>query len=174
MAAFNLFGYPSLSRGAGRDPARRLRLSDIEPPASGQWKRFEESDRAAENLVFLLAAAFQSDAPCQGAGGQCPRVDGLQVFLGRRFDREERLMRTTGYPGSEAHVAEHSTILELVDNFHRTFRCGYYDPAIFLDGLETWIVGHINRHDKPFGRFLARHEPPRDVKAEGPRRVAAS
>ena len=174
MAAFNMFGYPSLSRRSGREPGRQLRLSDIKAPASSRWDRFEESDRAAENLVFMLSAAFQTDAPCSGAGGFCPRVDSLQVFLGRRFDREERLMRATGYPGIEAHIAEHRTILELVDNFHRTFRCGYYDPAIFLDGLETWIVGHINRHDKPFGRFQARHQPPRDNAAEKPHRVAAS
>ena len=169
MAALNVFGYPSFSRGAGR----RLRLSDVKAVSSSRWKRFEESDRAAENFIFLLSAAFQSDTPCPGAGAFCPRVDGLQVFLGRRFDRETRLMRATGYPGIEAHMAEHRTILELVDNFHRTFRCGYYDPAIFLDGLETWIVGHINRHDKPFGRFQVRHEPPRESGPERPRRLAA-
>jgi hemerythrin-like metal-binding protein len=79
-------------------------------------------------------------------------LDLTQVhFLG-----EELMMRMEGYPGYEGHLAEHGELLaELLKlkTVHRESTNPMTQAAV--DGLRSWLTGHIRTQDRAFAAFLA-------------------
>lgn len=118
-----------------------------------------EINTASECLLFLVSAMFGADTPCRSPGGPCPKIGDVITFLRRHFAREEERMSDTRYPGAARHIAEHRAVLARLDTMYHQFRCGRYDPEAVLDELEAWAIDHIERHDKPLGRFLVNAEP---------------
>ena len=135
----------------------------------GQWHPgraaglLEWADWAAERLLFQISAAFEAE-PAEPessdsvSGGSCPRISAVRNFLRQRFAEEEERMREVGYPDLASHCAAHEAILVRLASVHKALRNGPYDELRLLDLVETWIVEHIERHDKPFGWFVAWHE----------------
>lgn len=72
------------------------------------------------------------------------------------FLAEELMMRMEGYPAYEAHLAEHGELLaELVK-----FRAAHDHEARpvtgdAVDGLRSWLAGHVRTQDRAFANFLA-------------------
>ncbi len=123
----------------------------------------EWADWAAERLLFQVSAAFdaepaETEPDFAARASSCPRLDAVRTFLGQRFAEEEHRMRETGYPDLAAHSAAHEAILVRLAMLESAVRHSHYDQLRFLDLLETWIVEHIERHDKPFGWHVAWHE----------------
>lgn len=118
----------------------------------------EWADWAAERLLFQVSAAYDTNPEPRGIGAPCPKLEAVRLFLRRRFTEEEQRMRESGYPNLAVHVAAHEAILVRLATLNRSLRYGRYDQIQFLDLLESWIVDHIERHDKPFGWFYAWHE----------------
>jgi hemerythrin-like metal-binding protein len=79
-------------------------------------------------------------------------VDLTQVH----FLAEELMMRMEGYPGYEAHLAEHGELLaELLKlrAAHGQSESPMAQNAV--DGLRSWLSGHIRTQDRAFAAFLA-------------------
>lgn len=136
---------------------------------STPWEEsLSRADHAAETLLFLLATTFAPETPAPGpVGGPCPKIDNVIAFLRRRFAGEERIMREVGYPEMAIHAFEHRALIARLARLRQQLRVGRYDSAHFLDVLETWAVVHIERHDKPLGRFVMWHEVVDDVPSGG-------
>ncbi len=71
------------------------------------------------------------------------------------FSSEERLMSLFGYPGYEAHKAEHDKLMQHLERLAADFQNGelLLSFAIVLD-LKGWAMVHIEKLDKPMGAFL--------------------
>lgn len=65
------------------------------------------------------------------------------------FAVEESLMRLLSYPGVDAHIAEHSYLTAQLVKFRQ--RAQDLDVSDGLSGfIQTWLVDHINSHDRKF------------------------
>lgn len=72
------------------------------------------------------------------------------------FLAEELMMRMEGYPGYEAHLAEHGELIAEL----RKLRAARSQPdhpmtREAVDGLRSWLAGHIRTQDRAFAAFLA-------------------
>ncbi len=72
------------------------------------------------------------------------------------FLAEELMMRMEGYPGYEAHLAEHGELLaELLKLRSARERSDRPMTPDAVDGLRSWLAGHIRTQDRAFAAFLA-------------------
>lgn len=72
------------------------------------------------------------------------------------FLAEELMMRMEGYPGYEAHLAEHGELLaELLKLRSARERSDHPMTHVAVDGLRSWLAGHIRTQDRAFAAFLA-------------------
>jgi hemerythrin len=72
------------------------------------------------------------------------------------FLAEELMMRMEGYPGYEAHLAEHGELLVELRKLRAV--CSQPDhprTREAVDGLRSWLAGHIRTQDRAFAAFLA-------------------
>jgi hemerythrin len=71
------------------------------------------------------------------------------------FLAEELMMRMEGYPGYEAHLAEHGELLAELLRIRSAHRQSPHpmtrDAA---DGLRSWLAGHIRIQDRALAAFL--------------------
>jgi len=72
------------------------------------------------------------------------------------FLAEELMMRVEGFPGYEAHVAEHGELLAELLKLRAARREGDHPMThVAVDGLRSWLAGHIRTQDRAFATFLA-------------------
>jgi hemerythrin-like metal-binding protein len=143
----------------------------VRVPASRRRDVLAEINTANECLLFLVSAMFGANRPCQRIGGSCPKIGDLLTFLRRRFAEEERMMDDFGYRPAGLHRAEHRAILARLETMHSTLECGKYDADAVLAFLESWVIDHIEIHDKPLGQCLAISDMEGDIPApRAPRR----
>ncbi len=111
-------------------------------------------DSTNECLQFVLSELFLGARPCPGETTACPKIEDVERFLKRKFDREEILMANTGFPRLAAHEAEHARLLRRLRAMRERVVCGGYDPETMHDLLTEWIVDHVSLFDAEFGRYL--------------------
>jgi hemerythrin-like metal-binding protein len=71
------------------------------------------------------------------------------------FAHEERLMRAHGYPGLDAHLAEHRALTEKVVAFQSEFENGKALMTVqLLNFLKDWLQHHIAESDQKYAPFL--------------------
>lgn len=65
-------------------------------------------------------------------------------------------MTLLGFPGTEAHVAEHRRLTEQLEKLNQ--RAQDFDVAEGLSTfIQTWLIDHVNQFDREFvGHFLRR------------------
>lgn len=65
------------------------------------------------------------------------------------FDREEMLMRLSGYPGYEQHRSLHKAMVKRADALDAAFRArpSTFTAKRFCDEVAGWLVGHITAED---------------------------
>jgi hemerythrin len=83
-----------------------------------------------------------------------PEVGRLAGYLDVHFMSELIAMRERGYPGYDAHVAEHDQAIELLHRLKE--RCAAGDAQALLEvlgALNGWLVGHIHNADAAFVRY---------------------
>ena len=95
------------------------------------------------------------------AEGKSPEVAGeilekLLDYTRVHFLAEELMMRMESYPSYEAHRAEHGELLlelqKLRGAHERSDRPATHDT---VDGLRSWLGGHVRTQDRAFAAFLA-------------------
>lgn len=80
-------------------------------------------------------------------------LDGLIEYVQTHFDREEELMKSTGYQGFDAHRLEHR---ELTTRVYEIYQGKYDGDALTEIAVlfKEWLQRHILETDSAFGRFL--------------------
>jgi hemerythrin len=88
----------------------------------------------------------------------------VKAFFGKvaqkfraHFEHEEKLMSTHGYPGYDAHRADHQAVLSDIGDIAKDFADGVfdYDPEKALaQRLTDWFLEHTRIYDTPMCEFL--------------------
>ncbi len=72
------------------------------------------------------------------------------------FLAEELMMRMEGYPAYEAHLAEHAELLAELQRFRAAHdREAGSVTSDAVDGLRSWLGGHVRTQDRAFANFLS-------------------
>ncbi|HOX42262.1 MAG TPA: bacteriohemerythrin [Myxococcota bacterium] len=81
--------------------------------------------------------------------------DDLDQYARSHFQLEERLMEQHGYPGLNAHRAEHARFMARVAGFRsRLLQREAGLPRAVLRYLEEWLVQHLAEVDTAMVQFL--------------------
>jgi hemerythrin len=79
------------------------------------------------------------------------------------FLAEELMMRMEGYPGYEAHHAEHGELLAELQKLRAAYEGGALPMThVAVDGLRSWLAGHVRTQDRALANFLASKASGRD------------
>jgi hemerythrin len=79
------------------------------------------------------------------------------------FLAEELMMRMEGYPGYEAHHAEHGELLAELQKLRAAYEGGALPMThVAVDGLRSWLAGHVRTQDRALANFLASKAAGRD------------
>ena len=80
--------------------------------------------------------------------------------ISEHFSREQELMECYGYPGKDAHLTEHSTIIR---TFERHFGDGICDSVVIdknsVIQIKEVMVSHIKSQDRKLTEFLSAARP---------------
>jgi hemerythrin-like metal-binding protein len=71
------------------------------------------------------------------------------------FETEERYMIHYHYPERDAHIKEHSQLVNDAKKFREQL-CNAGD-TLNLQSIRDWLLNHIQNSDKPLADFLLRH-----------------
>lgn len=83
-------------------------------------------------------------------------LDKLLDYTRVHFLAEELMMRMEGYPGYEAHHAEHGELLAEFQKLRAAYESGALPMThVAVDGLRSWLSGHVRTQDRAFANFLA-------------------
>jgi len=105
--------------------------------------------RMAEELHAAMLAR-------QGKATLAQILNRLVQYTLVHFEQEERLMREHGYPGLDAHVAEHRALTSQVKQFQADFASGRTALSVqVLQFLKDWLEGHIKGSDRAYAPYLA-------------------
>jgi hemerythrin len=105
------------------------------------------------SLINHIDEAHQSGTDEQAIG----RV--LKVLMDRavgHFRREEMLMKRHGYPGLDAHAAEHRRIVEELGRLHAAYQ-EKPSPEVsreIVELLASWLDGHILETDMRYRPYV--------------------
>lgn len=84
-----------------------------------------------------------------------PLLNQLFEYARVHFSHEERRMTEAGYPGIEAHSAEHQVFFQEVSDLYSRFLKG--DPGVAVElttFLRDWLVTHIQGTDRKYVPYL--------------------
>lgn len=114
-----------------------------------------EIDRQHEHFFQLfseLTLAIQRRAGLEEVGRV---LSALSVFVGAHFRMEEELMRSSDYPGLQAHIADHEVFRAQVEAMVDQYRRKDFDATLLLRVMRGWITGHVQTSDREMVRYLA-------------------
>lgn len=86
------------------------------------------------------------------------QMERLIEFTQMHFESEERLLKHYGFPGSDAHRADHRRLLEkLYAALEHVNREETVHFQSVLDFLPSWYLEHVEQLDQPYGIWLNEH-----------------
>ena len=103
-------------------------------------------------LVRSLEEALGTSAPAARAGEILNR---LLDYTNVHFLAEDLMMRLHAYPGYQAHLQEHESLMGQLEELQRHFAAGELAPSRELvEALKHWLGEHIRTMDRGFAAFL--------------------
>lgn len=83
-------------------------------------------------------------------------LDELVHYIDYHFDREEKLMQFSNYPGLEEHRICHQDLARRLLEYKKTFedRPESFDTAAFYDFLSDWLVVHVLEKDMKYKPYV--------------------
>jgi len=71
------------------------------------------------------------------------------------FSAEELMMRLHAYPGFGEHEAEHSKLLEQLEEIRKAWQAGQVQPTRELvTALRHWLAEHVQTYDRGLALYL--------------------
>ena len=71
------------------------------------------------------------------------------------FEQEEALMRRIGFPGLEAHMAQHQKLLDRLIGRSMDVGKGYMNKPAIAALMQDWASRHVPEEDRLVAQFLA-------------------
>ncbi|HRJ61502.1 MAG TPA: hemerythrin domain-containing protein [Azospirillaceae bacterium] len=134
-----------------REPTAIAAFGGVGLWAAAQSEGVAEIDGDHREMQKLFAA-FTS-AP---ASARPQLVDRLTGLLCAHFDREERLMRRSGYASLERHREAHCFLLEQLNRFAALAQThpAEVSEEVLMSFVQTWMDDHFASEDKAFCDYL--------------------
>lgn len=84
-------------------------------------------------------------------------LDELVHYVEYHFDREEKLMQFSDYPGLEEHRSCHQDLARRLLEYKKTFedRPESFDAAAFYDFLSDWLLVHVLEKDMKYKPYVS-------------------
>jgi hemerythrin len=112
-------------------------------------------DANKECLEFLARHYFDPAVACHDQNSSCPRIEDTLRFIERNFEREEFLIRASGYKAFDEHKKDHEVLTKALKRIQKKFKCNEYDNAIVIDEIKKWISRHTAEFDHDFIQYWA-------------------
>lgn len=112
-------------------------------------EQHQELFRRAERLVVALRSGDRGEV--------IPLLAYLDAYVADHFAAEERLMKEAGFPGLEAHAADHLRFRQDLAAVARDLRRTGPTALVALtvhNWLSDWLRMHIGGVDRELGRFV--------------------
>lgn len=104
---------------------------------------------ADHRRLVSMVGQLSERASTASMGEIAERLADFSLEALRHFDREEALMRETGYPEMAAHIHEHRRLAVEFD-----LMAEEADLPTLLDSVVPWLVDHIGGMDRRFADFV--------------------
>ncbi|MCK9424662.1 MAG: bacteriohemerythrin [Ignavibacteriaceae bacterium] len=79
----------------------------------------------------------------------------LADYVHYHFSTEEDMFQQYGYPGAQAHIAEHDEFRDKIKNLQGENRSGNIILSLkTIDYLKDWTINHILGTDREFSNFI--------------------
>ena len=118
----------------------------------------EEIDEQHKELFERINALLDAVGRARSNDEVATTMAFLETYVNRHFRDEERLMTISGYPDREAHCAKHVAFVgvfeRLKSEFDRTGVSAGLSQEINMR-VSGWLLNHIGKVDRAFGRYLA-------------------
>ncbi len=128
---------------------------------SGETIAWDESFRIGNDIIdqqhqelIELVAALSDD----GQTYQDAQLAAVLDYAMYHFAEEEALQEEIGYPGFEAHRAEHGRLVEALTTIRDQYWAREIPPGDFRRFMFDWVLDHVKVHDARIGAFLASRE----------------
>lgn len=134
-----------------REPTADTASGGVGLWAAAQPEGVADIDDDHHEMHKLFAAFASTPAPAR------PQlVDRLTGLLCTHFDREERLMRRSGYASLERHRDAHCFLLEQLNRFAALAQThpAEVSEEVLMSFVQTWIDDHFASEDKAFCDYL--------------------
>jgi len=97
-----------------------------------------------------------NDSVAEGDGKMCAMLmNSLVQEASAHFRREEVILRRYGFPGLDAHVADHAEMVEILEEFSRILGAGRYDEARhIIDQVQDLFANRLLPEDMRYRAFL--------------------
>ena len=113
-----------------------------------------EMDRQHQRLVDLINQFYDALQGGRSKGIIQQTLRELVGYVNTHFSQEEVLMRQMGYPALPAHQVKHQRLVAHVQKLFEDFQAGRpVNPLNLAEFLKNWLVTHIQKEDKQYGRF---------------------
>ena len=124
-----------------------MRLQDVHTKGI----RFIHANK--ECLEYLTRQLFDPEVICHEGHQACPRLSDVIRFMERNFEREEVLIRLSGYSAYQEHKNDHSDLLRRLKNIQKRNKCGEYDNVAVANEINAWLKRHTAEFDHDFIEF---------------------
>lgn len=131
----------------------RMPLINWTPDLSVGVGSIDADHKVLIGLINQLDDAIRSGTPRETV---IRVLDALVDYTGYHFEREETLMRASGYPDIAAHVRTHATLRAQVHDirvrYHRNPESIHSREVLAF--LKNWLSAHIVGRDKLYAPFV--------------------
>ena len=146
----------SFGQGSGGDSSMGLAVAPLLTWSSSLATGVSEIDSQHKKLIAIanrLNEAMQTGAGQQTIGNL---LDELIEYTASHFGYEDGLMKRHGVSGVPNHQEQHAKLVEGVLVHQARFKQGEALGSEVMSFLRDWLVNHILKTDKAFGRELGR------------------
>jgi hemerythrin len=84
-------------------------------------------------------------------------LEGLRAEVLAHFAHEEQVMEKTGFPGREAHLADHRALVQELQEMFRQFQTGGISVLALPLFLKKWFIKHLIESDRKYAAHLRSH-----------------
>jgi hemerythrin len=113
-------------------------------------------DAQHQKLIGLVNRLHDAMRAGKGASVVESVLAELASYTRTHFTNEEILMKAYGYPGLEAHAAEHRRLVADVQELQADLKGGTLLTLTVMDFLQDWLTRHILQSDKQYSPYLAK------------------
>lgn len=133
------------------EPTANITFGGVGLRTGAEPEGVADIDDDHQEMHELFAAYAMASAPVR------PQlIDRLTGLLCTHFDREERMMRRSGYAALERHRDAHCFLLTQLNRFAALAQThpGEVSEQTLISFVQTWIDDHFASEDKAFCDFL--------------------